>query len=139
LPTARLGLERGSDRRGVWELWKEPFKVKSMIQANDLCSSFSLEFSMSIFYSKRSFCPCPTCVCVCVCVCMCVCVCVLFVCLCSLISSLFFIRYFLHLYFKCYPKSPLHPPQPCSQNPFSPKKKPKQKTKNKQNKTTQNS
>jgi hypothetical protein len=28
------------------------------------------------------------------------------------IFSHIFIRYFLHLHFKCYPKSPLHPP-PC--------------------------
>jgi hypothetical protein len=26
----------------------------------------------------------------------------------------FFIRYFLHLHFKCYPQSPLYPPPPCS-------------------------
>jgi hypothetical protein len=25
-----------------------------------------------------------------------------------------FIRYFLHLHFKCYPESPLYPPPPCS-------------------------
>jgi hypothetical protein len=28
------------------------------------------------------------------------------------------IRYFLHLYFKCYPESPLYPPLPCSPTPY---------------------
>jgi hypothetical protein len=32
----------------------------------------------------------------------------------SFLCFSFFIRYFLHLHFKCYPKSPLYPPLPCS-------------------------
>jgi hypothetical protein len=33
----------------------------------------------------------------------------------SLIDArMFFIRYFLHLHFKCYPKIPLYHPPPCS-------------------------
>jgi hypothetical protein len=31
-----------------------------------------------------------------------------------------FIRYFLHLQFKCYPKSPLYPPPTLLPNPFTP-------------------
>jgi hypothetical protein len=32
----------------------------------------------------------------------------------------FFIRYFLHLHFKCYPKSPLYPPPTLLPNPLTP-------------------
>jgi hypothetical protein len=32
----------------------------------------------------------------------------------------FFIRYFIHLHFKCYPKSPLYPPLTLLSNPSSP-------------------
>ena len=32
----------------------------------------------------------------------------------------FFIRYFLHLHFKCYPKSPLYPPSALHPNPPTP-------------------
>jgi hypothetical protein len=34
--------------------------------------------------------------------------------------SLFFIRYFLHLHFKCYPESPLYPPPAPLPNPPTP-------------------
>jgi hypothetical protein len=39
---------------------------------------------------------------------------VLFVCRFIYLFLTIFIRYFLHLQFKCYPKSPLYPPQSCS-------------------------
>jgi hypothetical protein len=32
----------------------------------------------------------------------------------------FFIRYFLHLHFKCYPKSPLYPPPALLPNSLTP-------------------
>jgi hypothetical protein len=37
-----------------------------------------------------------------------------------IIYSLFFIRYFLHLHFKCYPESPLYPPPSLLPNPPTP-------------------
>jgi hypothetical protein len=38
---------------------------------------------------------------------------------CLIIFS-FFIRYFLHLHFKCFPPSPLYPPHALLPNPFTP-------------------
>jgi hypothetical protein len=39
---------------------------------------------------------------------------------CNLNIFLFFIRYFLHLHFKCYPESPLYPPHSLLLNPPTP-------------------
>ena len=35
-------------------------------------------------------------------------------------THIFFIRYFLHLHFKCYPKSPLYPPPTLLTYPLTP-------------------
>jgi hypothetical protein len=39
---------------------------------------------------------------------------------CPYYLSFIFIRYFLHLYFKCYPQSPLYPPPALLSNPLTP-------------------
>jgi hypothetical protein len=102
LPGTSFGMERGSERRGVWELQKEQLesnhgsKLMSSILLDpafpacfSLCSAFSLQipliFCLLGILRDLSVHVLLVCVCVCVCVCLsvsvCLCVC-LSICLC---------------------------------------------------------